>query len=319
MPDDSHLPIDPASSAASERAQDPGLFIGIDLGGTKILALIADARGQILARINEPTAHGPDAPVLEQLVRITDDLATQASATLTDICTLAIGIPAAVSPQTGLASLSPNLCLPEDVPLAALLAKRLPGTRILVENDVNLAAYGEAFALAAENGQPVVFLSFGTGVGMGLVIGKTLIRGAFGRGGEIAYLPTGATPHEKAGASQNGLFEDIVGTPGIRARYCEDGETVADLFQRADAGDKHAAKAIEQIAREASVGVAAIQSLLDPQAIVIGGGIGSQDRFRQALARQADSLLPFPCPLQPSRFGSDAGVIGAALFAQQHP
>ncbi|MBD8892288.1 ROK family protein [Roseibium litorale] len=318
MPNDRYLPLENAFPATSKNGGKPGLSVGIDLGGTKINAMVVDNHGKILARVNEPTAHGPDAPVLDQLSRVVTSLANQAGASSEDVRTVAIGIPAAISPQTGLASLSPNLYLPEDIPLAELLGERLPLTCILVENDVNLAAYGEASAMEAPDGEPVVFLSFGTGVGMGLVIGKNLIRGAFGRGGEIAYLPLGPSPHEKAPGSQNGIFEDIVGTPGIRATYCREGETVADLFQRAEAGEADAVAAIDGVAREASAGVGAIQSLLDPMAIVIGGGIGSQPRFQKALARHVDSLLPFPCALQPSRFGAEAGVIGAALFALRH-
>lgn len=315
MPDTRFLPLDTALPSSGKSGGTPHLSIGIDLGGTKILAMIVDNRGEIIATVKEATAHGPDAPVLAQLVRISRDLANRAGAAIEAVQTVVVGIPAAISPSTGLASLSPNLNLPEDIPLADLLAKRLPQSRILVENDVNLAAYGEASALKAAEDTPVVFLSFGTGVGMGLVIGKTLIRGAFGRSGEIAYMPFGPHPHHAAISSQNGLFEDSVGTPGIISRYCREGETVAGLFQRADAGDEDAVSAIDTLARDASIGAGAIQSLLDPAAIVLGGGIGSQVRFQSALARHAAALLPFPCPLHPSRFGAEAGVIGAALFA----
>ena len=294
-----------------------GLYVvGIDLGGTKILAGIADANGELLARANENTAHGNDAPVLEQMARMVRGLVLQADVAMDDVACLVIGIPSVVSPETGLASLSPNLALPEDQPLAGLMAERLQ-CRVVVENDVNLAAFAEATEGAGKGEQSLAFISFGTGVGMGLVIGGELVRGQSGRAGEIGFMPFGADPHTKAPTSENGLFEDTVGTPGIREKYCRDGETVAQLFERAVAGHSDALEDVADIARNSSVGIAAVCSLIDPTLTVIGGGIGSQAIFFEQLKEQLRPLLPFSCRLEQSRFGADAGLIGALKFAQK--
>ncbi|MBB3946879.1 glucokinase [Rhizobium skierniewicense] len=290
------------------------LVIGIDLGGTKLLAGLADAEGNILASREEPTRHGPNAHVLDQITEMAMALARESGVTVDDIAQVMIGVPSAISPQTGLGSLSPNLALPVDRPLAALVGERL-SCPIAVENDVNLAAYGEAKSVAGHDVASIVFISFGTGVGMGLVVNGALARGAFGRAGEISYLPVGAQPHASAPTSASGLFEDLVGTTGIRQRFKLGSESVAGLFTRAIAGDASALEAIDVVARDASLGLAAVQALIDPARIVVGGGIGAQPIFLERLRHHLVPLLPFDCPVEPSRFGVQAGLIGAVMLA----
>lgn len=306
--------VDGGSSAGDGR---PGHVVGIDLGGTKILAGIADHQGTILATINEPTRHGPGAPVLPQLADIVHRLTAEVGIPLDRIGHVQIGVPSAVSPTTGLASLSPNLALPENQPLAALIAARLR-LPVTVDNDVNLAAFAEASRGAGEGKGSLAFVSFGTGVGMGLVIGGEIVRGEHGRAGEIALLPFGPDVHTRAPSTENGLFEDEVGTPGIRKRFQLGETTVAELFEEAMSGGQEAIAAVEAIARDASVGVASVFSLLDPAVAVIGGGIGSHPLFFESLKRYLTRLLPFPCPIEPSRFGPRAGMIGAVMLALRH-
>lgn len=301
------------AEAQAGSAGKAGAVVGIDLGGTKILAGIADLEGRLLATLRQPTEHGPGAPVLDQMARIVVALAAEAGLDVKAVRRVVIGVPSAVSPQTGLASLSPNLALPEDRPLAELMAERLH-LPVDVENDVNLAAFGEAIAGAGSGLDSVAFLSFGTGVGMGLVIAGQMLRGAFGRAGEIAYLPTGAEVHDRAPVSENGLFEDEVGTRGVLSRHPDLGG-VRELFERADAGDAAARDAIDDLARRSSVGVAAIHALVDPEVTVIGGGFGSQPWFFERIRHHLAPLLPFDCRLEPSRHGAEAGMLGAVLNA----
>jgi len=288
--------------------------IGIDLGGTKVLAGIADHNGDILKTKELPTFHGEKGSVLDQMADVISALLADTGRSETDLLRVVIGIPAAVDPKTGLASLSPNLRLPVDRSLAELMAKTIP-CPITVENDVNLAAFAEAAAVKPHRGEALAFISFGTGVGMGLVVNGELWRGAFGRAGEIGFLPVGARPHDHAPMSENGLYEDAVGTRGIRARFSVGIGTVADLFVAARQGDQQACDAIDEVARDASVGLAAIHALLDPSVTVIGGGIGTQPEFFAALKSHLQSLLPFECRVEPSRYGATAGMMGAVMLA----
>ncbi|MFD1745492.1 ROK family protein [Rhizobium helianthi] len=301
-------------SDTAPRMKEGTYAIGIDLGGTKIIGGLADCGGHLLAELTEPTENGPDAPVLQQIVRLSERLASLAGIALKDVAGMVIGIPSAVSPDTGLASLSPNLCLPEDQPLQTLLEQALPFP-VTVENDVNLSAFGEAQARPPKDRQSLVFASFGTGVGMGIVIEGKIVRGAFGRAGEIAYLPFGSDPHAGAEVNPDGLFEAVVGTAGIRQRFARGGETVADIFARAARGEQDALNAIEETARTASIGIASVLTLIDPQLIVIGGGIGSQAVFQDKLRAYTQRLLPFPIRMEPSRYSAKAGLMGATALA----
>ncbi|MBB4955187.1 glucokinase [Agrobacterium vitis] len=296
------------------RGQSRACVIGIDLGGTKVLAGIADRHGHVLTTLEQPTYHGESGSVLDQMVSVIEMLLSDTERSADDLLGVVIGVPAAVDPRTGLATLSPNLRLPADCSLAELMTGRI-GCPVVVENDVNLAAFAEASAWHSECGGSLVFISFGTGVGMGLVINGELWRGAFGRAGEIGFLPVGATPHERAPHSENGLYEDAVGTHGIRARFSAGAETVADLFASARQGRGEALAAIDEIARSASVGLAAVHALLDPSVTVIGGGIGTQVEFFEPLKRHLQALLPFHCRVEKSRFGARAGMMGALSLA----
>lgn len=296
--------------------QQQSCVIGIDLGGTKLLAGIADCHGDILKTLEQPTSHGENGSVLDQMAQLIAALLQATERSESDLLRVVIGIPAAVDPQTGLASLSPNLRLPADRSLADLMAQKVK-CPILVENDVNLAAFAEAAAVKPSHGEALAFVSFGTGVGMGLVVNGELWRGAFGRAGEIGFLPFGAEPHAHASQSENGLYEDAVGTHGIRARFSQGTDTVADLFSAARVGNPQAQSAIDAVARDASVGLAAIHALLDPSVTVIGGGIGTQPEFFAALKTHLQNLLPFECKIEPSRFGPRAGMMGAVMLAMK--
>jgi glucokinase len=307
-------PAKPSRAVAGDSS--PRHVIGVDLGGTKLLCGLADLECRLLATIEEPTEHGAGAPVLAQIARLAARLASEAGLTSADIAQLVVGVPSVVSPDTGLASLSPNLELPQDRPLADVIATLL-GRPVTVENDVNLAAYGEARAGLASDSKSLVFISFGTGVGMGIVINGELLRGAHGRAGEIGFLPVGNDPHSTAPGDENGVFESLVGSAAIREQFARPDETVADLFARATSGDIDALNAIDEIARSASIGLAAVQTLIDPALIVVGGGIGSQEHFLERLRHHVRPLLPFPCRIERSHFGPKAGLIGAVMLAAQ--
>ncbi|SCM72973.1 Transcriptional regulator ROK family [uncultured Pleomorphomonas sp.] len=295
------------------KSDDDGVVIGIDLGGTKILGGVAALDGSILATDERPTRHGAEIPVLRQIVELSDELCWRAGVERCRVAQVVVGVPGAVSPSTGLVSLSPNLALPDDRPLHGLLADGL-GCPVRVENDVNLAAYGEADQRRLDAGA-LAFISFGTGVGMGLVIGNTIVRGASGRAGEIAFLPHGDLPHLTSCHSDSGLFEDNVGSPGIRALYGDDGVSVAEIFNRAGRGEARAQSVIEDVARIAAVGIASVQVLIDPDVIVLGGSIGVQASFLADVRRHAGQLLPYPPVIETSTLDRAAGMVGAVRLA----
>lgn len=284
--------------------------IGIDLGGTKVLAGAASSTGDILATREVPTTPEGANALLIQLVELARDVAGEAK-----VESVVIGVPASVDPQTYETSLSPNLDLGSGKTLVEGLSAKLDGCSVLLENDVNLAALGEAHVDLDQPFSSLAFLSFGTGVGMGLIVDGKIWRGHSGRAGEIGYLPVGLNPHQEARKSIAGLFEDQVGSVGFRNRYGSSAETVRMIFERARAGEKQAMQVIDAVARDAAVGLVAIQALFDPVVIFLGGGIGVQTLFAEAVQRHAADLIADPVRIEIARLGSQAGMLGAIHLA----
>ena len=299
-------------AVGNRRTKALGLVAGVDLGGTKVLAGLSDLDGDLLATMEEPTAHGESAPVLEQIVRMILTL-VERYCDHGPLLKAVVGVPSAVSPSTGLASLSPNLAIPADQPLARLLEAGLP-CGVVVENDVNLAAFAEATLGKARDCASVAFIAFGTGVGMGLVIDGRLFRGHHGRAGELGLLPLGANPHDAAPKARAGLFEDQVDSPAVRALYRDGTVPVSEIFLRAGSGDREASAAIATLAKSASVGLASIQAVFDPALMVLGGGIGSRPEFVELVSQHMSSLLPFAVQIEPTSLGPEAGMRGALML-----
>lgn len=302
-------------AVGNRRAKALGLVAGVDLGGTKVLAGLSDLDGDLLVTMEEPTAHGEGAPVLEQITRMILTLAQQYR-DRGPLLKAVVGVPSAVSPSTGLASLSPNLAIPADKPLARLLEAGL-SCGVVVENDVNLAAFAEATLGRAQDCASVAFIAFGTGVGMGLVIDGRLFRGHHGRAGELGLLPLGTNPHDAASKARAGLFEDQVDSPAVRALYRDGTVPVSEIFLRAGSGDREASTAIATLAKSASVGIASIQAVFDPALIVLGGGIGSRREFVELVSQHMSSLLPFAVQIEPTSLGPEAGMRGALMLGLQ--
>ena len=287
--------------------------LGLDIGGTKILAGLSDLAGNLLIKREFATDHGPGHAIVDQVVDLAKRLPLCIGLQPVDLVGAVIGVPATVIPQSGLLALSPNLTLPDSEPLANLLARRL-NCPVDVENDANLAAYGEAIAGRGLGRGSLALVTFGTGVGMGIVVNGEIMRGAFGRAGEISLLPLGGDLGPDVARLGSGQFEEVVGSSGIRQRYGETETTVREIFDRAALGEEAAVKAIEETARVAALGLASVQALLDPEILALGGSIGAREEFAIAVRRHLATALPFPVAVEIGLLGREAGLYGA-LFA----
>ncbi len=189
-----------------------GLSVGLDIGATKTLGLVADADGTIRAEVREPTEPGAEgrgptaARVVEALRKATDEELTGA---------VGIGVPGLVDVEQGAVKHAVNLDVDGDwFPLRTLLADRL-GVPVVVENDVNAAALG---AVALSGKEDLVYLSIGTGLAAGLVLGGRLRRGNHGAAGEIGHLPV-----DPAGApcqcGQRGCLETVASGSALAAAW----------------------------------------------------------------------------------------------------
>ena len=289
-----------------------------DLGGTKLAAAIADARGGIVAELTEPTDPRGAAHVAEQIVACADKLAKTVGIEITRAYHVMVGIPGAIDPRTGRVSLIPNIAGLEDFDVLGFLRGRF-GPDVAIENDVNLAMLGEHALGCASHCRNAAFLSLGTGAGLGLLIDDKLFRGARGSAGEIADLPIGRDPTSHPSAS--GTFELEVGSLAIVERYRRQGgaaaATVRDIFRLLEQGDEVAASVLDTTARWVAIAVVTLQSLLDLDLIVFGGSIGVRPELYERVGRALPAFFSRPINIAPSRLGDRAGLIGAAWAAGQ--
>ncbi|HEX4675138.1 MAG TPA: ROK family protein, partial [Steroidobacteraceae bacterium] len=213
-----------------------------DLGGTKLAAAIADARGRIVAELTEPTDPRGGAYVAEQIGACADKLAQSVGIEVTRTRHVMVGVPGAVDPHTGRVSVIPNIDGMQDFDVLGYLRSRF-GPDVAIENDVNLAILGEQALGCARGCHNAAFLALGTGAGLGLLIDDKLFRGARGAAGEIADLPIAHDPTSQIPTT--GTFELEVGSLAIVDRYRRHGGTAAvtvrDIFKLLEEGDEVAA------------------------------------------------------------------------------
>jgi predicted NBD/HSP70 family sugar kinase len=307
----------PATTAFALR-RDAGYAVGIDLGGTKIAAAIANFAGEVLVEHVEPTRADNGDALIRQIDASIAHLCASAKIERRHVHALTLGVPGAVDPKTNAVSKAVNVVGLEGDGILARLSQALR-LNIVLENDVNLAALGEASHRSAGSIDDLVFLSLGTGVGMGLIIGQKLIRGSTGNAGEIAYLPFG-TELASSHSLKVGAFEALVGSAAIRERYQlksqNDGAfSVEDIFRYAQNGDAAAISALKETAAWIARAIVSVHSLLDCECIVLGGSIGSQVYLLKDIEAEISQIYQSHVHLEISALGNRAGLYGAAHHA----
>ncbi|MDH3292922.1 MAG: ROK family transcriptional regulator [Acidimicrobiia bacterium] len=299
-----------------------GCVIGVDLGGTKMRAAVADLEGTVLAELVEDTRHG-DQALLEQLSVGCRTLADEAGMSWSQMQRLVVGSPGIVTPE-GTLALADNLSISPTFKLGAALEEEL-GVGVIVENDVNVAAIGEGWRGKAVGCDNYAVLAVGTGVGMGLVVNGQLVRGAHGAAGEIAYLPIGASPFT-ADARRHGALETAAGATGIARRFRRlrgEGDStslgprasVEQIFDAAQSGDHLARRVVSEEADLLAHCVLSIVAVVDPKKIILTGGIGSNPVLHDPLCRAVERMVPVDVTIERSELGPRSGVVGAVAWA----
>ncbi|MEO8006297.1 MAG: ROK family protein [Betaproteobacteria bacterium] len=299
--------------------RDAEFCFAADLGGTKLAAAIADARGSIVAELTEPTDPRGAAYVAEQISACADRLAQTTGIDAKLMRHVMVGIPGAIDPRTGQVSLTPNIAGLDSFNILDFLRNRF-GPDVAIENDVNLAMVGEHALGCARRCRNAAFLALGTGTGLGLLIDDKLFRGTCGSAGEIADLPIGRDPASQLTSAAN-AFELEVGSIAIVDRYRRQGGagavTVRDIFKLLEQGDAVAASVLDTTARWVALAVVTLQSLLDLELIVFGGSIGVRPELYDRVRQTLPALLPRRIATAQSELGDRAGLIGAAWAAGQ--
>lgn len=293
-----------------------GLVIGLDLGGTKLIGAIANARGAILAERTAPTETAEALSALDQMTQMVSDLLANAGAQARQVAQIVVGVPGVVAAD-GSVSLSPHVRFPTGTSLGEALGKAT-GLPVFVENDANIAAFGEYVSRRLASGA-LAFVALGTGIGMGLIVEGGIVRGASGAAGEIGTLPFGADPIAALAEHPGGAFEATVSTGGILSRYRAAGgaaSSVREIFERADADEAIAREVVDASLRDLAHGLGTVVALLDPGVIVLGGGIGARPGVAEGVGKWLAQMVPTACAVVPSTLGNRAGLLGA--LAQAH-
>jgi fructokinase len=288
--------------------------IGVDLGGTKIeiVALAPDGSEQLRHRIETPHGYQATLDGIASLVR-------DAEAQLGVSATVGIGIPGVISPATGLVKNANSIALNGHA-FDRDISERL-GREVRVDNDANCFALSEATD-GAGAGQPTVFgVILGTGCGAGVVVDGKVLRGRNRVTGEWGHNPlpwpqSGEWPGRRCWCGHDGCLETWIAGPAL-ARDC-DGEGAHDasgIPARAAAGEARAQAALDRHADRLARGLAHVINLLDPHAIVLGGGLSNMDHLYPALPPLVTRYVFsdfVQTPILRNRHGDSSGVRGAA-------
>jgi len=288
--------------------------IGVDLGGTKILAGSIDGEGRVLDRRELPTPTGSQAELLEGIAAAIEPLAGAGMAAL------GFGIPSVIDRATGQSLGSNNIPL-EDVALGDVMSERF-GVPATVENDGNAAALAEWRLGAGRGVENLVMLTLGTGVGGGLVIGGALFRG-WAELGHIVVVADG--PPCQGNCTGRGHLEALAsGSAADRAaeKLWGAGATAELLVSRASEGDAAALEALSGIGHLLGAAIGSLFNIFGTELVVIGGGFGTaaaEFLFPEALeVAHREALLEssrISLRIVKAELGSDAGLIGAGLLA----
>jgi glucokinase len=309
----------------------PEPVIGVDAGGTKLLAGALAGDDQVHHRVFRLWGGGDRDQVLATMVEAVEEVRAAAGGARS----AGFGIPALVDARTGTSISCVHLPL-DDVPFRALMSERL-GIPVEVDNDVNLALLGEARAGAAQGARNAVMLTIGTGIGGAILIDGRLYRGADGAAGELGHV-TVDVDGLQCTCPNRGCLETLVSGPAIAregalaAGEVPDselgravargvpvtGQLVTDLALR---GDEHAAGVLARVGERLGAGLVGIVNTFNPELVVVGGGVSRAgdlllEPARRVVAERALRPSGSTAKIVRARLGEEAGVVGAALLAR---
>ncbi len=317
-----------------------GPAVGVDVGGTKLLGVLATERGELLVEARRPTPTTTTAPgvaLADEVVALVGDLAA-ASGIALDGAPVGVGLPGMLA-RDGRLAFAPNLPSATGADLPALLRPRLGHERIAVSNDADAAVVAEHRVGAARGVDDVVMITLGTGIGGGLIVDGRLVRGAAGFAGEIGHVVVdpngprcpcgkrGCWERYASGAGVARLAREAAIAGRLTALVAELGDAEAvrgeDVTRAAASGDAEALAVLDDVGWWLALGLANLVAILDPACFVLGGGVSSASELLvPATRRHLRGLLEAPDERPEVRvvgasLGPRAGAIGAALLAAE--
>ena len=315
------------------------LYVGVDLGGTKILSGVFDSQLTLLqtAKLSTKSGRGFDA-VVDRIARCVLDAIDEADMSLKQVRAIGIGAPGAIRPESGEVIFAPNLEW-EDAPLKKALEKQL-SVPVFVENDCNSCALGVYEMELKGKPKSMLGIFLGTGIGGGILLDGRIYRGFNGTAGELGHMVL-EVGGPKCGCGNNGCFEALASRTAlfreIQQRVKAGEKTVltdalgpelenlksGDLRKALRKGDKLVEKVVESAAEYTGIAVGNLINIFNPEVVVLGGGVidALEDDMMSIIVETAkDYAMPGTAKgieIMASKLGDNAGITGGAVLARQ--
>jgi predicted NBD/HSP70 family sugar kinase len=309
------------SAQLYELRSDAGLVLGLDIGRDYVRGAVAALSGEIKARGEARARATTVGGRIGELVTLADTVCRQAGVARSSVTQTVIGSPGVYDPRRDTMRFTGGRLPGWDRPSALAGLRSVFGPSMVMENDVDASALAEQ---ALGHGQAVdnfAFVHLGTGIGMGLVIHGQLVRGAHGVAGEIAFLPVDDSPDTASPAAPDerearkmGLLESVASAAAVvraaRRAGLRGPLSARRVFEAAAAGDERAAGVVHGEARLAAKAILAVVAVVDPELVVLGGGIGQAPGFAQLVSSELAEMAPVSPEIRVSALGAEAVVDG---------
>ena len=315
--------------------------MGVDIGGTKMLAAIFDADGKMVANMKQPTlAEQGVKAVIERLEGLIEDLIKKNDLEPSGLCGIGIACAGGIDTGRGMvATPSPNLPDWLDVPLRDIIQDKFK-VKTCIINDASAAALGEHRFGGGRGTKNLVMLTVGTGIGGGIIVEGKVYLGAVGAAGEFGHMTIDAAG-PKCGCGNSGCLEMLASGRAVereaikRIKEGQDsiilamsgnnmGNVTAEMVGKAaKKGDKVANEVIRLAAYYLGIGMVNVVNIFNPEMIIIGGGMAELgERLigtgRRMVIERAFSVSARAVQIVPAELGNEAGVYGAAVYASEN-
>lgn len=309
--------------------------IGIDLGGTNIVAAVVDEKYNIIAKAKTPTAVPRSAELIfDDIAKVCKEAVEKAGLTMDDISSVGLGTPGTVN-SDGVIEFANNLNF-DNVPAKDMIIERLGDKPVYVANDANCAALGEAYAGCGNGAKNFIAVTLGTGIGSGVIVDGKIVTGVNNAGGECGHMVI-VVDGEACTCGRHGCWEAYASATAlinqtkkameqypdsVMHQLAEEegkvsGKTAFDAMRR---GDIAGIKVVDQYVKYVACGIINLVNALQPEIICVGGGICNEGETllrplrRYIEAERYSVYSKIQTKILKAELGNDAGIIGAAIL-----
>lgn len=301
---------------------------GVDVGGTTVKMGLFDEQGTLLEKFEIPTDKTEDGShIIEQITKRLNQAMEEHDLTVEECMGVGVGLPGPVDEQgniLGCVNLGWGV-----FPVEKAFSEQFHGLPVKAANDANVAALGEQTAGAAKGRRNVVMVTLGTGVGGGIIIDGKILTGANGGAGEIGHITVNPKEEARCNCGKHGCLEQYASATGVvrvvknlKSFYPDTGLqeecSAKDIFDAAKAGDILAMKAVQELGEYLGLALSFVANIVNPQAIVIGGGVSRAGKILIDEVEQKFQKYVFrPCrnvEFLLAKLGNDAGIYGASAL-----